>query len=96
MTSNEIRAIGKGAPTCANDRPFSDEQAALTLRQLEQVAQDAHADVRGYILGIRSEAAGPALGFVTALHQYLDAFDTAFRWSSTCRRPGRPSLRPVC
>jgi PAS domain S-box-containing protein len=43
------------------------------LRQLAAVAQDAHADVREYILGAKAETASHP-GFLSALRQYLQRF----------------------
>jgi DNA-binding NarL/FixJ family response regulator/signal transduction histidine kinase len=62
------------------------DPAASVLRQLEQVAQDVHADVRAYILGIRT-AAVPATGFLAALRLYLDALERAYGFRVTLDLP---------
>ncbi len=48
-------------------------EADRYLAQLVAVTQDAHADVREYILGAQGERAGEA-GFLSALAQYLQRF----------------------
>jgi PAS domain S-box-containing protein len=47
-------------------------QVKAVLSQLAQVAQQAHYDVRQYILGIRTTAAQPPPDFFAALEGYLD------------------------
>ena len=63
----------------ARDRLAQDQQAAADnhLAHLIAVAQDAHADVREYILGAKS--ATPAQpGFLPALRQYLQRFGETY------------------
>jgi signal transduction histidine kinase len=48
-------------------------EADTYLAQLVAVAQDAHADVREYILGVRTDISVEA-GFILALTQYLQRF----------------------
>jgi two-component system nitrate/nitrite sensor histidine kinase NarX len=69
-----VQAQAAGALLEAGQR----EPAAATLRQLAQVAQDAHADVRAYILGVRADAAAPDIGFLAALRRYLETLDRAY------------------
>ena len=59
----------------ARDRLAQDQKAAADsqLAQLVTVAQDAHADVREYILGARSAVAGQP-GFLPALREYMKRF----------------------
>jgi signal transduction histidine kinase len=59
----------------ARDRLAQDQKAAADsdLAQLVAVAQDAHADVREYILGAKS-AAPTQPGFLPVLRQYLHRF----------------------
>ncbi|MBM4465798.1 MAG: PAS domain S-box protein [Chloroflexi bacterium] len=59
----------------ARDRLAQDQKAAADhdLAQLVAVAQDAHADVREYILGAKS-ATSTQPGFLPALRQYLQRF----------------------
>jgi DNA-binding NarL/FixJ family response regulator len=52
------------------------DPAVSVARQLEQVAQDAHADVRAYILGIRTAA--PTAGVLAALRLYLDGLERTY------------------
>ena len=55
---------------------FSSGQAATadaTLSRLAKVAQEAHADVREYILGMKTSVS-PEWGFFPALEQYLQRF----------------------
>ncbi|MBM4460339.1 MAG: response regulator [Chloroflexi bacterium] len=63
------------------------DPAVSVARQLEQVAQDAHADVRAYILGIRTDAAVSATGFPAALRLYLDALERAYGFRVTLDLP---------
>ncbi|MCU0487236.1 MAG: histidine kinase, partial [Anaerolineales bacterium] len=48
------------------------------LAQLTAVAQDAHADVREYIMGAKTTATGQP-GFLPALQQYLQRFSENYR-----------------
>ncbi|HNS52860.1 MAG TPA: histidine kinase N-terminal 7TM domain-containing protein [Anaerolineae bacterium] len=59
----------------ARDRLAQDQVAAAdaALAQLAAVAQDAHTDVREYILGARTPA-GAEAGFLAALQSYLERF----------------------
>ncbi len=63
----------------ARDRLAQDQLAATDagLAQLVAVAQDAHADVREYILGAKGSAGAPP-GFVAALRQYLERFSRQY------------------
>lgn len=63
----------------ARDRLAQDETAAADrdLARLVAVAQDAHADVREYILGARS-AASAQPGFLPTLRQYLQRFSQQY------------------
>jgi len=81
MQAQAIRALLQSGQT---------DPAVSVARQLEQVAQDAHADVRAYILGIRTDAAVPAAGFLAALRLYLDALERAYGFRVTLDLP--PSL----
>jgi signal transduction histidine kinase len=53
------------------------ETAGAYLAQLAAVAQDAHADVREYILGAGTMEGG-ATGFLTPLRQYLERFSSIY------------------
>jgi signal transduction histidine kinase len=64
--------------------------AASAVRQLEQVAQDAHADVRAYILGVRADATAPAAGLLAALRRYLETLERTYGLRVTLDLP--PSL----
>jgi signal transduction histidine kinase len=59
----------------ARDRLALDQKAAADsqLAQLVRVAQDAHADVREYILGAKSAVSGQP-GFLSVLREYLKRF----------------------
>jgi signal transduction histidine kinase len=63
----------------ARDRLAQDQVAAADagLAQLASVAQDAHADVREYILGARTPAAAEP-GFLPALRLYLERFSRQY------------------
>jgi signal transduction histidine kinase len=63
----------------ARDRLTRDQVAAADadLAQLVAVAQDAHADVREYILGARTPAAAEP-GFLPALQHYLERFSQQY------------------
>ncbi len=61
------------------------DPAVSAARQLEQVAQDAHADVRAYILGVR--AAAPATGVLAALRLYGDALEHTYGFRVTLALP---------
>ena len=63
----------------SRDRLARDQVAAADadLAQLVSVAQDAHADVREYILGARTPAAAEA-GFLPVLRQYLQRFSQQY------------------
>jgi len=63
----------------ARDRLAQDQVAAADadLARLASVAQDAHADVREYILGARTPAAAES-GFLPALQQYLERFSRQY------------------
>ena len=52
------------------------EQARATLTQLTHAAQDAHADVRACILGIRTETNRPIAAFIPTLKEYLQMLET--------------------
>jgi signal transduction histidine kinase len=52
------------------------ETAETYLAQLAAVAQDAHADIREYILGAGAVDATP--GFLAPLRQYLDRFSASY------------------
>ncbi len=55
----------------------SDQQTAQSyLTQLAAVAQDAHADIREYILGARTLEGGS--GFLASLGQYLERFSATY------------------
>ena len=63
------------------------DQALATLRQLEHVAQDAHADVRGYILGLRSPTPSAAGGFLDALDQDFKRLAAVYGFQVHFERP---------
>lgn len=52
------------------------QQTRDSLTRLIQVAQEAHADVRQYILGIRTGAKREPTAFVPALKEYLQTLET--------------------
>ncbi|MFZ0546466.1 MAG: response regulator, partial [Candidatus Promineifilaceae bacterium] len=56
----------------------NDEQARTVLRQLADVTQDAHDDVREYILGIRHEDIRGRGSFFDILARYLDLLDSRY------------------
>ncbi len=53
-------------------------QAKAALHQLIQVAQEAHDDVRKYILGIRTAVEPRPLDFLTALEHYLEELEQRY------------------
>jgi PAS domain S-box-containing protein len=63
----------------ARDRLAQGQSAAADgcLEQLISVAQDAHADVREYILGAKATSSGQP-GFLAALRQYLQRFSELY------------------
>lgn len=54
------------------------DQATLALTQLIQVAQDAHADIRDYIVGMRSPTKTTGTDWLTSLQGYLAAFQPQY------------------
>ncbi len=56
----------------ANDsiRAGDKESASRLLRRMEEVAQEAHDDVRGYILGLKQEPAAARSDFLAQLDRY--------------------------
>lgn len=71
------------------------KQAEVTLTQLARVAQDAHADIREYILGTRGSAVQPArTEFFTALEQYLEKFANYYGIQTQVGRPPGLSASP--
>ncbi len=68
------------------------DPAASVARQLEQVAQDAHADVRAYILGVRTAA--PAAGVLAALRLYGDTLERAYGFRVTLDLPPALATSP--
>ena len=62
-------------------------QARKLLQQLVDVAQETQNRVREYILGMRSDDAVRSADFFTALHEYLNAFETRYGIATDVIRP---------
>lgn len=66
-------------------------EAAISLRQLARVAQDAHSDIREFILGMRVGSPPDGMngrpGFFTVLEQYLESFNQRYGIQSYVSRP---------
>jgi PAS domain S-box-containing protein len=54
------------------------DQTAAALMQLIQVAQDAHADIRGYIVGVRTPDKSSAPDWLSRLENYLLTFEQQY------------------
>ena len=63
------------------------QQTRTSLTRLIQVAQDAHADVRQYILGIRTGAKRQPTAFIPTLKEYLQTLETLSDFHTTLSLP---------
>ncbi len=63
------------------------ESAIQLLTRLVEVAQGAHGDVRGYILGLKSDSASTRQDFLVALTQYCEHLRQTYEFHVTLRLP---------
>jgi DNA-binding NarL/FixJ family response regulator/signal transduction histidine kinase len=72
-------------------RAGEQEAASQLLRRMAEVAQEAHDDVRGYILGLKKESPQAQPNFIALLEQYRlhmeQSFDFRVRLNLPCEIP---------
>ena len=66
------------------------ESATQLLERLIEVTQEAHRDVRGYILGLKSDIAAPRQDFITALLQYCEHLRQTYNFQTILILPENP------
>jgi DNA-binding NarL/FixJ family response regulator/two-component sensor histidine kinase len=71
------------------------EKTRSTLKQLVQVAQNAHTDVRRYILGIRTGKQQSKAAFIPALEEYLETLETIYDLKTKLSLPPEWERSPV-
>lgn len=76
----------------AGDPPTADR----LLRRMAEVAQDAHDDVRGYILGLRkAPREQPASGFIARIQEYIQYLEQSNGFQTVLEAPGELPAPPA-
>lgn len=69
--------------------------AETALAQLAEVAQEAHQNIRQYILGVRSEPAPPPADFFSALTHYLEQLKNRYNFTVQLSLPNEWLTSPL-